>query len=150
MTMLPSADARVIEASPTTNYGTATRLDVDNPGEQSYIRFDVTGVTGTVTSAKVRLYVTNGSSNGPSLYLTSNTWAENTINWNNRPVPTTGMISNLDSMVSSTWVEYDVTGVVTGNGSYDFLLLPDSSDGVSFYSREGSSSFRPQLVVNLQ
>jgi hypothetical protein len=38
--------------------------------------------------------------------------------------------------------------VVTGNGSYDFVLLPDSTDGVSFYSREGTSP--PQLVLTIE
>lgn len=150
ITMPAAGDARVIEANPTTNYATATRLDVDNPGEQSYIRFNVSGVTGTVTSAIIRLHVTNGSSNGPSIYLTSNSWEENTITWNNRLAPTSGAIANAGAIVSDNWVEYNVTAVVTGNGSYDFVLLPDSSDGASFYSREGPASFRPQLVVNFQ
>ncbi|HEY8059380.1 MAG TPA: hypothetical protein VID94_11535, partial [Acidimicrobiales bacterium] len=57
----PVADSRVLQASPTVNTGTASRLDVDNPGEQSYLRFTVTGVTGTVQSAKLRLFVRNSS-----------------------------------------------------------------------------------------
>lgn len=150
ITMPSTGDARVLQANPTTNYATATRLDVDSPGEQSYIRFNVSGVTGTVTSAVVRLYVTNGSSNGPSIYLTSNTWAENTITWNNKPAPTSGAIANSGAFASDNWVEFDVTAVVTGDGSYDFVLMPDSTDGASFYSREGPASFRPQLVVNFQ
>ena len=150
ITVPSSGDARVLAANPDTNYATAVRLDVDNPGEKSYIRFDVSGVTGTVTSATLRLNVTNGSSNGPTIYLTTNTWAENTITWNNAPAETSGPISSVGAITASTWAEFDVTSVVTGDGSYDFVLLPDSSDGASFTSRDGSAALRPQLVVNFE
>jgi len=137
----------VLEANPTINYGLITRLDVDSPGEESYIRFTVSGVSGTVQSATLRLFVTNGSSNGPSIYGTDNTWTETGITWNNRPAPTTGAVANLGTATVDTWVEYDVTTYITGDGTYNFVLLPDSTSGVTFYSREGSSP--PQLVLTL-
>jgi hypothetical protein len=118
---------------------------VDSPGEQSYIRFTVTGVTGAVQSATLRLFVTNGSSNGPSLYTTDNSWSETGITWNNRPAPTSGAMADVGAVTANVWAEYNVTAQVTGNGTYDFVLLPDGSDGVTFYSREGSSP--PQLVL---
>ena len=147
LTFFSTADARVLSANPTTNYGTAVRLDVDSPGEQSYIRFNVSGVSGSIVNAKIRLWVTNGSSNGPSLYLTSNTWAENTITWNNKPAATSGAVANVGNIPASAWAEFDVTSIVTGNGSYDFVLIADSTDGASFNSREGSS--KPELVLSL-
>ena len=64
------ADARVVESNPSTNSGTIGRLDVDSPGEESYIRFSVSGVSGAVHSATLWLFVTNGSSNGPGVYGT--------------------------------------------------------------------------------
>jgi len=120
---------------------------VDSPGEESYIRFTVTGVTGAVQNATLRLFVTNGSSNGPSLYATDNSWTETGITWNNRPGPTTGAIANLGAIAADTWAEYDVTAYITGDGTYSFVLLPDSTDGATFYAREGNSP--PQLVLTL-
>jgi len=134
-----------MQVSPDTNDGTLTRLDVDDPGEESYIRFNVSGVTGTIQSATLRLWVTNGSSNGPSIYGTDNTWTETGITWNNRPAPTTGVIANVDAMTAGTWTEYDLSGYVTGDGTYSFVFQPDSSNGVRFDSREGGSP--PQLVL---
>jgi hypothetical protein len=145
LTLTAVADARVLSSNPTINYGTLNRLDVDNPGQESYVRFTVSGVTGAVQSATVRLFVTNGSSNGPSIYGTDNSWTETGITWNNRPVPTTAAIANAGAMTASTWVEYNVTAYVTGNGTYNFVLLPDGSDGVTLNSREGASP--PQLVL---
>jgi len=145
ITLAAAADARVLQSNPTTNYGTLNRLDVDNPGQESYIRFTVSGVNGTIQSATLQLFVTNGSSNGPSLYATDNTWTETGINWNNRPAPTTGVIANVGAVTANTRAEYNVTAQVTGNGTYSFVLLPDSTDGATFYSREGNSP--PQLVL---
>ncbi|MET0727277.1 MAG: DNRLRE domain-containing protein [Acidimicrobiales bacterium] len=145
VTVGATADARVLQASPTTNYGSLARLDVDSPGEQSHLRFAVSGVSGAVQRATLRLFVRNGSSNGPSLYRTGATWTEPGITWNNRPAPITSAIANLGTATSGTWAEYDLTGQVTGNSTYDFVLLPDSSDGIEFDSREGASP--PQLVL---
>ena len=56
------ADAYVRQADPNTNYGSATSLIVDSsPVFESYLKFTVSNVSGVVRSAKVRLYVTNGS-----------------------------------------------------------------------------------------
>jgi hypothetical protein len=107
----------------------------------------VSGVTGAIQSAKVRLWVTNGSSNGPSIYLTDNTWTETGIIWNNKPAATSGVIFNLGTATASTWAEFDVTSQVTSNGTYNFVLLPDSTDGADFTSREGTAANRPQLVL---
>ncbi len=145
LTFAPVADARVLQANPTTNYGSINRLDVDSPGEESYIRFTVSGLSGAVQNATIRFFVTNGSSNGPAIHGTANTWTETGITWDNRPAATTGVLFNLGSAPVDTWVEYNVTSYVSANGTYDFVLLPDSSAGISFYSREGTSP--PELVI---
>jgi hypothetical protein len=105
----------------------------------------VTGVTGAVQNATLRLFVTNGSTNGPSLYATANTWTETGITWNNRPAPTPGAIADVGAVTASAWAEYNVTAQVTGDGTYDFVLLPDGTNGVTFSSREGTTP--PQLVL---
>jgi len=46
------ADARVEQSNPSTNYGTSGTLTVDgNPVVESYVRFGVSGLSGTVTKA---------------------------------------------------------------------------------------------------
>jgi hypothetical protein len=141
------ADARVLAASPSTNHGSYGRLDVDSPGEQSYLRFTVAGVSGVVQRATLRLFVDNGSSNGPKAHWTTGGWTEATITWDNRPPATSAAIADVGSMTSGTWAELDLTGDVTGDGTYDIVLLPDSSDGAGFDSREGG--WPPQLVLTL-
>ncbi len=146
-----AADAPVKKGSPDTNYGTATTLLADtSPTEESYLRFDVSGMADNkVTAAKLRLYITNGSTNGPAVYTTAGaTWAENSITWNNRPARATTALENKASVSAKAWVEYDVTPAVTGDGAYGFAFVPDSSDGTDANSREATGN-RPELVVSI-
>jgi hypothetical protein len=47
-----------------------------------------------------------------------------------------------------TWVEYDVTPLVSSNGDVTFALVADSTDGANFASKEyGDPSKRAQLEV---
>jgi len=147
----PQADARVQQASPTTNYGTSSGLRTDaatGANVESYLTFNVSGLPTTVMDAKLRLYASTGTGDGPVIYPTGSTWTETGINWSNRPPPAGQAIDDKGSITSGTWVEFDVSQVVTANGTYSFNLAPTSSDGVDFHSRE-ASSLRPELLVTV-
>jgi len=142
-----AADAQVVQGSPGTNYGGAAALVVDgSPASQAYLRFTVSGLSGSVTSARLRMYAFDPTTNGPRLFTTASSWNESTITWNLRPAAGS-QIGNAAAISANTWVEFDVTGTVTADGSYSFHLAPDVTDGVDFRSREAAASFRPQLVV---
>ncbi len=142
-----AADAQVVQASPTTNYGSAAAMAIDSsPASEAYLRFTVSGLSGSVSNARLRLYAFGGTTNGPRLFSTANGWNESTITWNLRPATGT-LIGNAAAISANSWVEFDVTATVSANGDYSFYLPPDSSDGVDFRSREAAASFRPQLVV---
>ena len=147
LTFIAEADARVKQSSPDTNYGSATTLQVDkDPDLESFLRFTVTGVSGPVQSARVRLYATdNDTSNGPAIYATDPAWDEKEITWNKRPARTSEAMDNKERIDKNTWVEYEVTSIVSGDGTYSFVLAGDSDNAVSFSSRQGVQP--PQLVV---
>jgi hypothetical protein len=151
LTFIAEADARVKQSSPSTNYGNATTLQVDDtsdPDLESYILFTVAGVAGPIQSARVRLYATtNGTKNGPAIYATDPSWNEKDITWNQRPARTSSAVDNKDNIDPNSWVEYDVTSLVTGDGTFSFVLAGDSNDAVAFSSRQGVQP--PQLVVTL-
>src|SRR5215207_446011 len=55
------ADAYVSSARPGRNFGTQTRLEVDSsPVENTYLRFNVQGLTGSVTGATLEVYGLSG------------------------------------------------------------------------------------------
>ena len=151
LTFVAEADSRVPEAKPDINFGRDTVLYVDggetDPDIESYIRFTVTGISGAVSSAQLRVYVTDATRNGPALYTTNNTWTETGITWNNRSARTSGALEDKGALAENSWVDYNVTNVITGNGTYSFILATDAADLLGLSSREGSSA--PQLVVTL-
>ncbi|HEX6034444.1 MAG TPA: metallophosphoesterase, partial [Anaerolineales bacterium] len=94
---------------------------------------------------------TNGTTNGPAVYLANNNWVESGtggVTWNSRPSLISGAADNKGAFGTNSWVEYDVTSLVIANGTYTFALVADSTDGVVFSSRQGASP--PQLVVRTE
>jgi hypothetical protein len=152
VTFIAVADARVSQASPSTNYGTATTLQADGgsgTAQTSFFLFNAGGMTGPILSAKLRVFcTTNGTANGPAAYLAYNNWHEYNaggVTWDTQPPLLSGPFDNKGAIAANSWVEYDVTALMTTNGTYSFALVADSSDGVVFSSREGTMP--PQLVV---
>src|SRR6266496_4650655 len=150
-TFITDADSYVKQSYPNSNYGNSSSLQVNgvsNPDQESFIRFTVTGISGTVQSAQLRVYATtNGTKNGPAVYATDTSWTETGITWNNRPDRTSGAVDNKANISTSSWAEYNVTALVTGEGTFSFVLAADSSDGVRFSSRQGSHP--PELILTL-
>jgi len=145
---VPVADARVDEGAPNTNYGRSTTLRVDGGREddvESYLMFDVTGVTAPVSSATLRVYATSGSRDGPDVSTGDSTWSEREITWKNRPARTSGTIFDAATVASNSWIDLNVSGAVTSDGLVTFVLHTDVTDGVSMSAREGANS--PQLVL---
>jgi len=147
LTFGPNADTYADQLNPTTPFGTAVKVTSDNsPVREGYFRFSVSGLSGAVQSATLRLWVTDGTGNGPAVYgVTDTTWSETGLTWNNKPANNPTATDNKGAVSISTWVEYDVTPLVTGNGTFSFALIADSSDGLDVFSREGTKP--PQLVV---
>ena len=51
-------------------------------------------------------------------------------------------------VAANTWVEWDVTAAVQGNGTVNLAVMPTGTDGTVFYARDTSlAALRPQLVV---
>ena len=86
MTFSAAADTRVDQVQPKTNFGgayLATRGGIFK--EQTLLRFQVTGLTGPVISAKLRLWATVGTTDGPAVFATASDWLESKVNWTTRP-----------------------------------------------------------------
>ena len=148
-TFLPVADTHLRQAAPTTNYGTVTSLSSDAGAgveERPVLKFTVSGASGTVVDARLRVWVTNGSGNGPQVVPSDPGWVEGTVTWNTAPALTGGAVANAGAMAANAWHEINVTSAISGNGTYSFTLVPESTDGVQFNSREAATN-RPELVV---
>ena len=97
----------------------STKLRATNasPKFETYFKFDLAGITGTVQSAKLHVWDWNdATNNGPAVYQAGNSWTETGITWNNRPARIGVPSDNKVAIPVETWVEYDVVPFVLGNG----------------------------------
>lgn len=148
-TFMAHADARVAEAYPTRNEGTGTGLSAKGGSTSDYetvIRFKVEGIGQSVTRARLYLFAYDGTVNGPVIYETSPSWRESGVTWNNRPGPSGGSIDNYGAVARRSWIAYDVIAAIDGNGYVSFVLRGQSTDAVSWYSRQAASN-QPRLVI---
>jgi PKD repeat protein len=146
-TFTPAADAYVKSDATTTNYGTAGNLRVRSGGSavRTYLRFDVSGLSGPAVSAKLRLRVADAGPDGGRVYLVAdNGWTETGINWSNAPA--LGAAGGLIGPVTvGTWIEVDVSAAVTGSGTWTLAVADGGNDPVWYDSRESAND--PQLVI---
>ena len=148
LTLLPNDASYVDSSNPTAVHATTGQLynQVGAATLRSYLKFNVGGVTGTVTSAKLRLWVTDGTVDGAAWYrITSNSWSQATNTWANAPAVDGVKVGDPGLVPELAWLEIDVTAVVTGNGVYSFATLPTSPDAEKYSAKLDST--RPQLVI---
>jgi PKD repeat protein len=146
-TLTPSADSFIATASPTKNYGTFDYLrGLQGYEYRPYLKFDVGALAGPVTSATLRLFVTDATDNVGSWYSVSPSWAETTITAANAPVIGGAPVASTGAAVLGQWIEVNITAAVTGPGSYSFAALPASTNSVRWSSKEGLNP--PQLVIS--
>jgi hypothetical protein len=149
VTLAPTDDAAVKHDTPATNYGATASVQVDgSPIVHSLLKFTVSGSAGRpVSSAKLRLYVTDPSPSGGAWHrVTDNSWSEKTVTWNTAPAAQAASVATLGAVATGTWVTADVTSMVTGDGTYSLLGDSASTDGALYSSKEAAAN-RPQLVV---
>jgi hypothetical protein len=148
-TFAPVADSYVAADAPTANYGTSAKLRADgSPVNRSYLRFDVSGLSGTVTRATLRVFNNTAlAAPGYAVFgVGSNSWGEKTITFNNAPPLAASATASSGKATASTTTSLDVTPLVAGNGGVSLGLATAGSVAISWPSREGASN-QPQLVV---
>ena len=130
---------------PTSNYGTASILGTDDsPDVLSFLKFNVAGLDGSVTSATLRVFVTTAVSPFNVAQVADNSWSQVTITYNSAPATGT-VINNSGAISGGTWVEIDVTSYVNSDGTYSLALLADAAGRNLFNSAETGNG--PELVI---
>jgi hypothetical protein len=151
LTFVPIADTTLKADSPALNCGGLGTIEVDNsPVKHGLLKFTVSGVSGSVARATLRLYSVDSSDIGGIFSrVGDNTWTESTVTWNNGPVADPSPTASLGRVVAGTWYEVDLTPIVTGNGTYSVRISSTSTNGADYASKEGLSGYTPHLVVTL-
>ena len=109
------ADSYVSQGLSTTNYGTAMSLLVKNSSSGSttrwaYLKFDLSSITGSITSATFSLYgnSANTSADSDTIYgVSDTTWTETGITWANKPAVGSS-ISSTSGGLTKQYYSWDV------------------------------------------
>ena len=151
VTFTPGADAFVSSSSPTKNYGNDVQLRVraSSTNYRSYLKFTASGLDGPVKSVRLRLFVSDASPDGGSIYAVGSGWTETGINWNNAPVLPGSAIRAIGATPPvGSWVDVDLGTAITGNGTYSFGIANNSTNSAYYSSRQGTNA--PQLIVGYE
>ncbi|MDX6538867.1 MAG: hypothetical protein QOI71_477 [Gaiellales bacterium] len=144
----PSADAYVQSDVPNSNFGTGLTLNNVSgaPEARAYLKFDLTGVSGTITKATFRVFAQNSSGSGYELHtVADNSWTEAALNYTNRPL-VGALIGSAANFATNSWTTVDVTSVVKTAGTYSFEMNATSTTLKKYASRESGAN-APQLVL---
>lgn len=128
--------------------GTWLALDAQPPRD-SFFAFDVTiPADQVVTSATFECWAGSQNDNGAALWQTADDWSEDTITWNNAPMPdfTDPPVGQLTNVDGDAYVTADVTSAIDGSGTYSFVAATESAVRWSCASRY--SSHPPQLLIS--
>jgi VCBS repeat-containing protein len=160
VTVAPAADAKVGTAAPDTNYGTTTDLRTreENPiattTYRSYLKFNVPALSGTISSIKLRLFVTSASIDATGVYpVADNSWIESGtggITWNNaKPIGGT-ILGSAVAGPAGAYIEISLNPTaIAADGvphTYSFAIKAAANHSGSYSSKEAGTN-PPQVVI---
>jgi hypothetical protein len=159
-TLTPVADATVRGGtSAANNFGAAMNLTVRqdasaNNQQRAYLRWDMSGVSGKISQARVILTPLTVGANGIEqgvAVANSNNWMESGVTWNTQPGGGERFATWLPSTNGS--VSFDVTSQVLdalqNDKQLSLQLFSIGTNSVDYASRENASvTSRPQLVLS--
>jgi PKD repeat protein len=159
LTLNPIADSYVSSSNLTGNYGTLTTMKVregdgssTNPNYHTYLKFDVSGVSGTVSAVTLKLFVTDVSANTESVFVVGdNSWTETAITYTNAPAITGNAVGTTKSAPVGAYVSITLvpSSVTPGSSPLTLALKSSATDSFIVSSREDAAN-KPQLVVTFQ
>jgi Right handed beta helix region len=139
------ADTYVGEDLPTANHGAKDEVRTDaSPIRHTFLRFDVSGLTGTPVRATLRIFANSPSSAGFEVHLLPDAFDELTVTFETG-LAIGGLVGTSPAFTSGGYTEVDVTPAISGNGTIQLALVALGDTATSFSSREGAN--KPQLVI---
>jgi hypothetical protein len=149
----PLSDSYIDTATPTTNYGAKTLLDVDGASQTTYIQFNLASIpaTASVSQATLKLYVNAVTAAGSfNVDYVSGAWSEGKIDASNAPALGKAIASNVNVTTAdkNQYILVDVTSAVqawlSGSEANNGLaLVANSSFNATFDSKENTTTSHP-------
>jgi PKD repeat protein len=137
-----------------TNYGSYVDLNMAGTVKIAYLECVVSGIPAGSTVTGATLDVFSRSVNGNHTvraHTVATGWTENTLTWNNRPIPDAAILSQANGNLvagSGEWVNLAAPNV-TGNGTYRYALDVDVTGTQAYASDDYTTDTtrRPRVTV---
>jgi MYXO-CTERM domain-containing protein len=147
-------DVTVAPQSPSSVYPDVNDLACGAGDGTTYLKFDLSSLSGQVTSAKLFVHsATDSSSAGTGAdvdAVADTSWSESTLTWNVRPA-LGQKLGRIDGVSPDLWYSADVTSAFSGPAVYGFALAPSATDTdtAHFMSKEASATLKAYLLLNV-
>jgi hypothetical protein len=133
-------DVQIDNGQPYSNFGNTTYMTADTSPtvKRLLVRFPLNQLPPRikVTSAKLRMYVTDPSQDAGTVHRVWGNWSEGSTVWANKP--TTGpYVAKMSAPANTgTWREAEVRYALAQGSTASFLVISNSTDGVVYSTRE--------------
>jgi len=151
LVLKPIEDGHVRELTPNRNYGSLPEMRVRRtPGESyhSYVKFFVPPGPMRISSATLRLFCTDGGTDGGTLHPVGRDWSETGFNWWTAPPLTAASVGSIGDIATGASVDVNLSTVVTHNGTAAFGIDNLSTNSIFYSTRESANP--PELRLTLQ
>jgi PKD repeat protein len=136
--------------------GTVMRVSqaASTSGEQiSYLKFSVAGTSGVGKATLMLNAASTSSAATARVYgVPDTTWSESTLTWTQRPsIGAAAAAPPTPGLVAGQWKSWDVTDLVSGNGTVSFALQQTGTNAtaMSFATKENATAgIAPKLVID--
>ena len=149
-----AADAYVDDTARDANFGSAAGVLVENGVREGFVRFDLTGLSGTLLAARLQMVANTATVQaGAICTVPETTWGEGTVNWNTRP-SLGATIRSAGSVAAGVLASWDVTAevlsILGASGTAIGFGLAGAAPAADFLSKEGAIvQGRPELIPRL-
>ena len=118
-------------------------LRVATGSQVSYLKFTVSGLTGTIETATLRLQESDDAGSGTLRVFrgSHNSWTETTLSSDDAPVQDGELGSFTGTISNNEIVNVEITSLITGDGTYSVIISQDTGgNDVAFGSSESTTS----------
>ncbi|MCW2772818.1 MAG: hypothetical protein JWN91_1144 [Nocardioides sp.] len=148
-------DTYVSSSDPAAVHATSTKLYVGAGATtyKTYVKFDLTDRTGTLTAASLRLHTLgsgSGSAGSQTVSVTSGSWSESTLTYRNAPASGTsvGTLAGPSSSGTTYRVPLSISALQSAvGGTLSLVITQKVSDNLVLASRETTTP--PRLSLSL-
>jgi len=147
---IPTDDTYSKENDVAANFGGAVEMQVRSNAtkeKNAYLKFNVADVFGSIQSATLKVHIGANPIDNLTLHTATNTsWDEMTLTWTNAPA-IGGSLGTVSGATADSWIEWDITSTITGNGLYSFALKSTVDLAHRNIGTKESTTYAPELEV---